>query len=144
VQLLKDVPDELPRVWADETRLRQVLLNLYSNAAKYTDKGSIKLMTKVEGDELLVAVRDTGVGIAPEFHDKLFKEFQQVKAGGKEARAGSGLGLAISRQLLELMGGQIWMESTLGEGSTFYFSVPLYNNQDGKMETAPQTVMTGA
>ena len=144
VQLVKDVSEELPMVWADETRLRQVLLNIYSNAAKYTDKGSIKLTARVEGEELLVAVRDTGIGIDSEFQDKLFKEFQQAKAGGKDARSGSGLGLAISRQLLELMGGQIWMESEVGVGSTFYFSIPLHTNQDGKMATAPQSVMAGA
>ncbi|XWX02720.1 HAMP domain-containing sensor histidine kinase [Aggregatilineales bacterium SYSU G02658] len=130
VILEKDLPEDLPRVWADETRLRQVLLNLYSNAAKYTDKGSIKLIARVEGNELIVAVKDTGIGIDPEYHDKLFKEFQQAKAGGRDARSGSGLGLAISKQLLDLMGGRIWMESAVGVGSTFYFALPVYREQD--------------
>jgi len=144
VQLEKDVPEELPLVWADETRLRQVLLNLYSNAAKYTDQGSIRLIARVEGDELLVAVRDTGIGIDPEYHDKLFKEFQQAKAGGRDARSGSGLGLAISRQLMDLMEGRIWMESQVGVGSTFYIAVKLYANQDGKMQSATPAVTQGA
>jgi signal transduction histidine kinase len=144
VILEKDVPEDLPRVWADETRLRQVLLNLYSNAAKYTDKGSIKLIARVEGDELIVAVKDTGIGIDPEYHDKLFKEFQQARAGGRDARSGSGLGLAISKQLLGLMGGRIWMESTVGVGSTFYFAVPLYRGQDGQpVQTGAAAVATG-
>ncbi len=132
VALQKDLPEELPLVWADETRLRQVLLNLYSNAAKYTDEGSITLIARVEGDELIVAVKDTGIGIDPEYHDKLFKEFQQARAKGRDPRAGSGLGLAISKQLLELMGGRIWMESAVGVGSTFYFSLLLYRNQDSQ------------
>jgi signal transduction histidine kinase len=145
VVLEKDVPEELPRVWADETRLRQVLLNLYSNAAKYTDKGSIKLIAHVEGDELIVAVKDTGIGIDPEYHDKLFKEFQQAKAGGRDARSGSGLGLAISKQLLDLMGGRIWMESAVGVGSTFYFALPLYRNQDNPAaQPDSATVVMGA
>ncbi len=140
VILEKDLPEDLPRVWADETRLRQVLLNLYSNAAKYTDKGSIKLIARVEGDELIVAVKDTGIGIDPEYHDKLFREFQQAKAGGRDARSGSGLGLAISKQLLDLMGGRIWMESAVGVGSTFYFALPLYREQDRQPTQADQPV----
>lgn len=144
IVLEKDVPEDLPRVWADETRLRQVLLNLYSNAAKYTDEGSIKLIARVEGDELIVAVKDTGIGIDPEYHDKLFQEFQQAKAGGRDARSGSGLGLAISKQLLTLMGGRIWMESAVGVGSTFYFAVPLYRGQDGQpVQTEAAPMATG-
>jgi signal transduction histidine kinase len=144
IQLDKDVPDNLPKVFADETRLRQVLLNIYSNAAKYTDQGSIRLTARVVGNDVEVAIKDTGIGIDPEYHDKLFQEFQQAKAGGRDARSGSGLGLAISRQLLELMGGRIWMNSQVGEGSTFYFTVPIYRNQDGKTPAiATQAVMEG-
>jgi signal transduction histidine kinase len=144
IQLDKDVPENLPKVFADETRLRQVLLNIYSNAAKYTDRGSIKLTARVVGNDVEVAIKDTGIGIDPEYHDKLFQEFQQAKAGGRDARSGSGLGLAISRQLLELMGGRIWMNSQVGEGSTFYFTVPIYRNQDGKTPAiATQAVMEG-
>lgn len=132
VLLEKDVPDDLPLVRADETRLRQVLLNLYSNAAKYTDSGSIKLIARVIGDEMVVSIKDTGIGIDSEDQHKLFQEFQQAKAGGRNARSGSGLGLAISRQLLELMGGRIWMESRVGEGSTFSFAVALYRDETGQ------------
>ncbi len=136
VQLEKDVPNELPRVWADETRLRQVLLNLYSNAAKYTDAGAIRVTVKPLGNELQVAVRDTGVGIPAESQHLLFQEFQQATSGGRDQRSGTGLGLAISKQLLMLMGGRIWFESTLGEGSTFFFTVQIYNEQDSKPATA--------
>lgn len=132
VKLDKEAPDPIPNVWADESRLRQVLLNLYSNACKYTDEGSIilKVTDLPATNELQFAVQDTGVGISADYHDKLFQEFQQAKSGGRDPRSGSGLGLAISRQLLELMGGRIWMESSVGKGSTFYFTVKKYAAQD--------------
>jgi len=137
VRLESNLLDPIPHVHADETRLRQVLLNLYSNACKYTDEGSIKLTLTDLSDtnELQFAVSDTGVGVDPEFHDKLFEEFQQAKAGGRDPRSGSGLGLAISRQLLELMNGRIWMESTPGEGSTFFFTVQKFEGRTGQEDT---------
>lgn len=137
VRLEHKTPEEMPTAWADETRLRQVLLNLYSNACKYTDEGKITLTVKVHEDvgEIEFSVEDTGLGIDSEFQDKLFQEFQQAKHGGRDPRSGSGLGLAISRQLLELMGGRIWMTSTPGKGSIFSFTVPLYNGQDKTSQT---------
>lgn len=143
VRLESDLLDPIPHVHADETRLRQVLLNLYSNACKYTDTGSIKLtLTELSAtNELQFALSDTGLGIDPEFHDKLFEEFQQAKAGGRDPRSGSGLGLAISRQLLELMGGRIWMESKPGEGSTFFFTVQKFEGR--KEENNLTTENTG-
>lgn len=141
VRLDKDTPDVLPPVFVDETRFRQVLLNLYSNAVKYTDEGFIKLSTEIKGDELIVHVTDTGLGIDPEYHDKLFQEFQQARAGGRDARAGSGLGLAISKQLLDLMGGRIWMTSEVGKGSTFSFAVKLFKGQEDEARTASETLM---
>ncbi|MDQ7024559.1 MAG: ATP-binding protein [Anaerolineae bacterium] len=142
VRLSKSVPENMPLVWADETRLRQVLLNLYSNACKYTDDGSITLTVTelTETNEIQFTVTDTGIGIDAEFHDSLFEEFQQAKHKGRDPRSGSGLGLAISRQLLELMGGRIWMESTLGKGSTFHFTIQKYAEQDknGHQETIVQ------
>jgi signal transduction histidine kinase len=132
VKLDKEAMDPIPNVWGDESRLRQVLLNLYSNACKYTDEGSILLkVTELPATgEIQFAIQDTGVGIAASEHEKLFQEFQQAKSGGRDPRSGSGLGLAISRQLLELMGGRIWMESTVGKGSTFYFTVKKHTAQE--------------
>jgi signal transduction histidine kinase len=130
VRLEMDVPEELPKAWGDETRLRQVLLNLYSNACKYTDAGLIKLRVRVLDDELEFAIQDTGIGVDAEYQNKLFQEFQQAKSGGRDPRSGSGLGLAISKQLLELMNGKIWLTSKQGEGSTFYFTVQLYKGQE--------------
>jgi signal transduction histidine kinase len=136
IKLEQEIPDPLPFAWADETRLRQVLLNLYSNACKYTDAGFIRLCIRETNGDIEFSVQDTGVGIDAEYQPKLFQEFQQAKAGGRDARSGSGLGLAISQHLLELMGGRIWMTSKVGEGSTFYFTVKLYTGQDNKPVTS--------
>jgi len=153
VRLEQDVPEELPKAWGDETRLRQVLLNLYSNACKYTDSGLIKLRVRVLEDELEFAVQDTGIGVDADYQNKLFQEFQQAKSGGRDARSGSGLGLAISKQLLELMMGRIWLTSVPGEGSTFFFSVKIYKGQEKGIvspgantntQTAQPIVQTGA
>ncbi len=130
VKLEQDLLDPLPQAWADESRLRQVLLNLYSNACKYTDAGYIRLFVRLHPDEIEFSVQDTGVGIDPEFHDKLFQEFQQARHSGRDARSGSGLGLAISKQLVTLMGGRIWMDSHPGVGSTFSFTVQLHTGQE--------------
>lgn len=132
----ENIPDPLPTVWADETRLRQVLLNLYSNACKYTDEGEITLNISVKDDKMIFGIQDTGVGIAPEFYTIVFEEFRQASNAGREARAGTGLGLPISKQLLELMNGELWLESEVGVGSTFSFSLELYRGQENEDRTA--------
>jgi len=130
IRLESSLPDPLPDAWADEGRLRQVLLNLYSNAAKYTEEGFIKLTVTHDEARISFAVQDTGCGIAAEDHDRMFQEFQQAQSSRRDPRAGTGLGLAISRRLLELMNGTIRFESAPGKGSTFTFDVPLYVGQD--------------
>ena len=135
IELLKDLPDPMPAVWADEGRMRQVLLNIYSNAAKFTEEGSISLIVKEVDDGLQFSIKDTGDGIASDNLDTIFEEFKQGKSGvGRDPRAGSGLGLTISRQLLNLMGGTIWVESELGKGSTFHFTLQLYSKR--KVDTS--------
>lgn len=130
VKLLHNVPDELPDVWADANRVRQVLLNLYSNAAKFTDEGAITLGVEIQPDEIILSVKDTGIGIPPEEHALIFEEFRQGHGGTNRKVTGSGLGLAISRHLVRLMNGRIWVESCVGEGSTFYFSLPRVEHAD--------------
>ncbi len=130
IKLKRELPDPLPMVLADPLRVRQVLLNLYSNAAKFTDRGSIKLRIFTEGDEVIFAVEDTGIGIADADKATIFEEFRQGTAGRKKGRQGAGLGLAISQQLLRLMNGRIWFESRLGKGSTFYVALPRYIPED--------------
>jgi signal transduction histidine kinase len=126
IKLKRQTASALPRVRADSLRLRQVILNLMSNAAKFTDSGSITLGARNEGiGEVTIWVADTGIGIPPQDLEHIFDEFRQGQSGRKKGRAGSGLGLAISRQLLRLMGGDIWADSKLGQGSTFYFTIPV-------------------
>jgi signal transduction histidine kinase len=139
IQLQREVPDPLPMVLGDPLRIRQVLLNLYSNAAKFTESGSIKLSIRVEKDEVIIAVADTGIGIPETDRSSIFEEFRQGTAGRKKGRQGAGLGLAISQQLLRLMHGRIWFDSALGRGSTFYFALPVYIPQPFEMSApAPQ------
>lgn len=135
--LLKDKPIELkinldpntPLVRADPTKLRQILLNLLSNAAKFTEQGSITVQTQIQRnndrEEVLIKVVDTGIGIAQENQSKLFEPFSQVDASPTRKTGGTGLGLSICRYLVEMHGGTIGVESELGKGSTFYFTIPV-------------------
>jgi signal transduction histidine kinase len=111
-------------VEGDERRIRQVIFNLLSNAVKFTPAGGVVDVSAAQTNgEVRIAVADTGPGIAPEDHDRIFDEFQQTDAG-IEQREGTGLGLALSKRLVELHGGRIWVESELGRGSTFVFTLP--------------------
>lgn len=123
IELKTELPDPLPQVWADDSRVRQVLLNLYSNAVKFTDRGSITLKITEREGEVLFALSDTGCGIPESQYGVIFEEFKQAQAVGRDPRSGAGLGLAISRQLMDLMNGRIWVESEVGKGSTFYFTL---------------------
>jgi PAS domain S-box-containing protein len=129
IEIRSDLPDEIPLVWADNIRVRQILLNLFSNAAKFTTEGEIEIAVRVVEDEdpnkLLISVSDTGQGIAEADQEKLFEPFSQVDASPTRKTGGTGLGLSICRHLVELHGGEIWVESTPGEGSVFYFSLPI-------------------
>jgi signal transduction histidine kinase len=129
IKLLSEIEAGLPLAFGDETRIRQVLLNLYSNAAKFTDQGEIKLFARQVPEGIQVTVRDSGSGISQQDLGLIFEEFKQASNAGRDPRSGAGLGLAISRQLLELMGGHIWAESEIGKGSAFHFVVQRYGAQ---------------
>ena len=124
IELIQDIAPDLPVVEADRTRVRQVLLNLLSNAAKFTDQGSITLSARRGDGEIVISVADTGIGIAPEFHSTIFEEFRQVDSGSDRRYEVTGLSLAICRRFVALHGGRIWLESAPGVGSTFSFSLP--------------------
>jgi signal transduction histidine kinase len=110
---------------ADERKVKQVLLNLLSNALKFTPEGGrIDVGAREHDGVAEIAVTDTGVGIAPEDQDAVFEEFRQVGTADKKVE-GTGLGLALSRKFIELHGGKIWVTSTIGAGSTFTFTLPL-------------------
>jgi signal transduction histidine kinase len=124
VALVAEVEPEVQVVTADERRIRQVLFNLLSNAVKFTPAGGrIEVSAARVDGEIQVAVADTGTGIAPEDLDRIFDEFQQTDAGAQQ-QEGTGLGLALSKRLVELHGGRIWVESELGVGSRFVFTLP--------------------
>lgn len=114
----------------DRRRLTQVLLNLIGNAIKFTDHGTVRLGLHADANELRYFVADTGAGIAPERLNTLFTEFQQRDAHIAQNPPGAGLGLAISKRLVELHGGRIWVESQVGVGSTFWFSLPVNDDHD--------------
>jgi signal transduction histidine kinase len=120
-----EVEPALPAVVGDRDRLIQVVINLISNAVKFTRDGSVSCRVAREGDAIVVSVIDTGVGIAPEDRATVFEEFRQVGDTLPDTPVGTGLGLPISRQIVEHHGGRIWLESTVGEGSAFSFSVPV-------------------
>lgn len=131
IELMFDIDKELPhKMYGDSLRIRQVIINIANNAIKFTDAGFVRLTIKVtrmsENDmvNLDVSVEDSGQGIKPEDMNKLFGSFQQVDTKKNRNKEGTGLGLSISRQLVELMGGHIGVESTYGKGSKFYFNIP--------------------
>ena len=123
--LVVDLPPALPDIWGDEVHLRHVLLNLLDNAFKFTPEGgTITVRARAEGSFLIVEVEDTGPGIPQEEQARLFEPYHRVETD-RERLSGLGLGLALGKTLVELHGGHIWVKSSIGEGSTFSFSIPL-------------------
>jgi signal transduction histidine kinase/CheY-like chemotaxis protein len=118
------IPSDLPPVEADEDRLRQVLVNLVSNAIKFTYAGTVTVRAEASEDRVMIAVADTGIGIGRESQEVIFEPFRQAESGTDRQAGGTGLGLAISRRLVELMDGRIWVESEPGAGSTFSILLP--------------------
>jgi len=123
--LERSIPSDLPPVAADEDRLRQVLVNVVSNAVKFTYAGTVTVKAEAAEDRVLIAVTDTGIGIDSEAQELIFQPFRQADSGTDRQAGGTGLGLAISRRLVELMGGRIWVESERGVGSTFSIALPV-------------------
>lgn len=137
ITLHRNLPADLPTVRADAMRVRQVLLNLLSNAAKFTDEGTITVEASVKETtashpEITVRVIDSGPGISPEDQTKLFQPFSQVDASPTRKSGGSGLGLSISNHLIQMHGGRIGLQSEVGKGSSFYFTLPAFR---GKAES---------
>ena len=120
-----EVAPNLPQGRGDERRLTQVLLNLVGNAIKFTDSGEVTIKVGLADGAFNVSVRDTGPGISANDQAKLFQEFQQADNSITRKKGGTGLGLAISKHIIEMHGGRIWIDSTLGQGSTFSFTVPV-------------------
>lgn len=125
IQFIRDIDEDLPLTACDRRRIRQVLLNLLSNAIKFTGQGSITLSAKNNRSGSTFAVMDTGPGIPLEMQERIFEPFIQTTDGIKQA-GGTGLGLHISRSLIQAHGGDLWVESRIGEGTTFFFTLPVH------------------
>lgn len=144
VRLNVEIETDLPRTWGDEMRTRQVLLNLLSNAAKFTYEGSITVAAftvhREDGPYIQVAVSDTGVGIPENKLGSVFVAFEQVDGSLTRTSGGTGLGLPISKSLIEMMGGELWVESTINVGSTFSFMIPAFTKSTVETEAQdPET-----
>jgi len=119
------VPADLPSGKGDQRRITQVLMNLTGNAIKFADSGEVRVEAKAAHDSFLVSVSDTGPGVALADQQRIFEEFQQVDGSSSRAKGGTGLGLAIAKRIIEMHRGHIWVESKVGVGSTFTFSLPV-------------------
>jgi signal transduction histidine kinase/CheY-like chemotaxis protein len=119
------IPGDLPEVYCDRTRIRQVILNLVSNAARFTEEGGITIDVTRQTHHVLVSVTDTGPGVSPEDAKRVFEPYYQGVGTGQQGKGGSGLGLSISERFIKLHGGQMWLESEPGSGSAFFFTLPI-------------------
>src|SRR5574341_37630 len=124
VDLRLELEDGLPTVKADVVRLRQIVWNLLSNAIKFTEKGHVRVITWRDGQYVYLSVEDTGIGIPEQYHRTIFDQFRQVDGSATRKAGGTGLGLTISRELVHLHGGDLWVESQVGMGSTFTVKLP--------------------
>jgi signal transduction histidine kinase len=145
--VLMDVPQGFPRIWADPERLHQVLTNLVTNAVKYSPAGgSITVRCRERGSQhIVIEVIDHGLGIPPEQIGRLFQKFQRVRSEEHYKISGTGLGLYICRLIVEGHGGQLWVESEFGKGSTFGLALPLDARQHQKpVKVAEDSAAPGA
>ena len=126
VELIFDIPDKVPNLFTDEAKVTQILRNLISNALKFTEQGEVRVSATfdAERERVNLSVRDTGIGIAPQDHARIFEEFSQVDTRLQRRVKGTGLGLPLSRSLAELLGGELTLESVPGQGSVFTLSIP--------------------
>lgn len=125
VELDVEMPNGIPTIHSDEGKISQILRNLVSNALKFTERGSVYVTASLTDDDyVLFSVRDTGIGIAADDIEKIFEDFSQIESSLQNKSRGTGLGLPLSRKLARLLGGDLWVESQVGKGSTFYVKVP--------------------
>lgn len=136
LEFIKDIEQGLPDVVCDKDRLIQVVINLFSNAVKFTGKGSVTCRVKKTGDEIMVSIMDTGIGIPDADREKVFEKFRQAGDTLTEKPTGTGLGLSICKQIIEYHGGRIWVESAPGGGSNFSFTIPLIGEENTDISRA--------
>jgi signal transduction histidine kinase len=138
-----DAPGHAVPLATDAGKMRQILINLLSNAVKFTERGAIAIAVLEEPDAVALEVRDSGIGIAPEFVDRVFDPFWQVEQKKTRKVGGSGLGLAVARRLANLLGGDVTVRSTQGEGSTFTLRLPRFSGDPTSSEQRPSLVDPG-
>jgi signal transduction histidine kinase len=127
VKLERVVDERLGEFVGDERKLKQILLNLLSNAVKFTtEEGQIRVEARLGDGSVIMSVADTGIGIAPQDQELIFEEFRQVGTNYARRHEGTGLGLSLTRKFVEMHGGKIWVESEVGKGSTFTFTLPIH------------------
>lgn len=124
IEVRTEISSNLPQIRGDEQRIRQILLNIISNATKFTDEGHIEIRARTENSHVIIAVKDTGPGIAVHDQEAVFEAFRQTDTGLRKG-GGTGLGMPISRNLTEIHGGKLWLESEVGKGSTFFVALPI-------------------
>ncbi len=124
VIITQDISDTLPTLTGDAQRIQQIVLNLLSNACKFTQEGKIHVRVYHEHEDIVISIADTGIGIEPDNKEVIFEAFRQTKEGLRKGE-GTGLGLPISRRLAEAHEGRVWVDSTFGIGSTFYIVLPV-------------------
>jgi signal transduction histidine kinase len=144
VQISVDVEEELPPVYSDQDKIKQILLNLLSNAAKFTDKGGISIHAHHDDGTIVVDVIDSGIGISSDELPFIFEQFTQVNNGNRRQYGGTGLGLSISRHLARLLGGDLTAESVINQGSTFKLTLPIHYQQDSWESVTAVVVERGA
>jgi PAS domain S-box-containing protein len=127
IEIISKIPPNLPHIYGDKRRIRQILLNLVSNAVKYTEFGQVTVEAQRQDDGVFISVKDTGIGIPPEDYEHVFQEFSQAKNNPLNVIS-TGLGLPIAKQLVEIHNGRIWFESEVHQGTTFFLFLPLLQN----------------
>lgn len=140
LSLAVSVPAHLPQLLCDRTRVRQVLLNLLSNAGRFTSEGGVTVAAEQKENEIIVRVTDSGPGISRENQQRIFEPFQQADASLRRRHGGTGLGLSISKRFVEMHGGRMWLDSTVGRGSTFFFALPLPREAPAQAENPARWV----
>ncbi|MCC5624410.1 response regulator, partial [Nostoc sp. CHAB 5715] len=140
LQLINTIPPDLPPANADENRLQQILYNLVGNAIKFTDSGTVEIAAELVDTELVISVRDTGIGIPEDKLDRVFESFEQAEGSTNRVYGGTGLGLAVTKKLVELHRGKISVQSTVGVGSRFIFTLPISEGLRGGRKTELATV----
>lgn len=138
--LINSIPNDFPEIWADENRIIQVFHNLVGNAIKFTEYGEIRISAEYKPVATTIYIADTGIGIPKEKFGIIFQSFEQIDNSTSREYGGTGLGLGITKQLVELHGGKIWVDSSVGKGSTFYFSIPNLHLENKKKKIVTKLI----